>query len=153
MNQVAKDRARDAANKRRAYLAKKGTAYTAAGLCGFISSAGFAVATLALLCLICAALNVIGISDWVVLVMIGLCGLAVGTAGYFGSWHGKTRGDRVPYVPPVAEQLMALPADEILVRASVVPVAAPEALLRAAHGEPQANAGDLVRPIEGRTPA
>jgi len=145
MNQIAKDRTREAAKRRREYLTKKGTAYTAAGICGFIASAGFAVATLALLGILCAALNVIGLSDWVFVVIFGLCGLAVGTVGYFGSWHGKTRGDRVPYVPPVAEQLLALPADEVLVRASAEPAAPPEELLRAAQVGMANHAEQLLR--------
>ena len=37
------------------------------------------------------------------------------------------------YVPPVAEQIAALPAEEILLRGSDQPAATPDELLRAAH--------------------
>jgi len=40
---------------------------------------------------------------------------------------------RFPYVPPVAEQIAALPADEILVRGSAQPASTAEELLRAAQ--------------------
>lgn len=51
----------------------------------------------------------------------------------------------IPYVPPVAEQLAALPAEDILVRGSDQPPAAPGELLRAASGTEETKAAELVR--------
>lgn len=51
----------------------------------------------------------------------------------------------IPYVPPVAEQVAALPAEEILVRGADPPVAMPEELLRAAQIGPTEPPDELLR--------
>lgn len=51
----------------------------------------------------------------------------------------------LPHVPPVAEQIAALPAEEILVRSSDEPAATSEELLRAARGHEDTAAEELVR--------
>jgi len=60
----------------------------------------------------------------------------------------------LPYVPPAAEQLerlAALPAEDILVRGSDRPAAAPDELLRAAHaGTPEPHE-QLLRPDSSDT--
>jgi hypothetical protein len=56
----------------------------------------------------------------------------------------------VPYVPTVAEQIAALPAEEVLLRSSDQPIPLPEELLRPAH----AGAGDMAEELlraESRT--
>jgi hypothetical protein len=53
---------------------------------------------------------------------------------------------KLPYVPPVAEQLAALPAEEVLVRASDEPTATPDELLRAASAGVETQADELLRP-------
>jgi hypothetical protein len=58
---------------------------------------------------------------------------------------------RVTYVPPVHEQLAALPADEILLRGSEQPAARSGELLRAAHAGAETEAGELLRADQGRT--
>ena len=49
------------------------------------------------------------------------------------------------YAAPVHEQIAALPAEEILVRSSKQPTAAPEELLRAAHAGEVDSAQELLR--------
>jgi hypothetical protein len=49
------------------------------------------------------------------------------------------------YIPPVAEQLAALPAKEILVRGSDQPALAPDELLRAAREGEATEARELMR--------
>ena len=56
---------------------------------------------------------------------------------------------RLVYVPPVAEQVAALPAEEILVRGSERPDAAPPELLRAAHSGNIEDANELLRAESG----
>jgi hypothetical protein len=58
----------------------------------------------------------------------------------------------IPYVPPVAQQIAALPADEVLLRGSDPPTVALDELLRAATGGTETAAGELLRP-DGQCPA
>ena len=54
------------------------------------------------------------------------------------------------YVPPVAEQVAALPAEEILVRGSDLPAATPAELLRPAREGTETAAEVLLRPQAAR---
>ena len=63
--------------------------------------------------------------------------------------HNKSAG--ALYIPPVAEQLAALPARQILVRGSDRPAAAPWELVRAANYVKPAKPEELLRPISGAT--
>jgi len=61
----------------------------------------------------------------------------------------KSAGDKsrkIPYVPPVRAQIAALPAEEVLIRASDKPPATPEELLRAAQAGREQRAEELLRP-------
>ena len=58
--------------------------------------------------------------------------------------NGRTNQE-IPYVPPVAEQTAALPAEDILLRGSDRPAANPAELLRAAHAGMAGPAGELLR--------
>jgi len=53
---------------------------------------------------------------------------------------------RFPYVPPVAEQIAALPAEDILLRGSDQPAATTDELLRAAQAGTTHEAVELLRP-------
>ena len=64
----------------------------------------------------------------------------------------QNRSVDIPYVPPVAEQIAALPAEDILVRGSDRPAATPEELLRAVKVEGETERSKLVRPIERSVP-
>jgi hypothetical protein len=66
-----------------------------------------------------------------------------------GAWLFKfcaQRSAALPYVPPVREQVGALPAREILVRGASEPAASNGELLRAAHKQSETGAMDLLRP-------
>jgi len=54
----------------------------------------------------------------------------------------------IPYVPPVAEQIAALPAENILLRGSNQPATAVGELLRAAKAGSDTEAEELPRPRE-----
>ena len=58
-----------------------------------------------------------------------------------------TKLEAIPYVPPVAEQLAALPANEILVRGSDEPAAAASELVRPASDR-ETVSDELLRPEE-----
>jgi len=63
-------------------------------------------------------------------------------------------GADLSYVPPVAEQIAALSADEILLRGSDEPAIGPEELLRAARAGTAEQAEELLRAdvqVNGRT--
>jgi hypothetical protein len=55
----------------------------------------------------------------------------------------------VLYVPPVAEQLAALPAEEILVRGSDQPAASPDELVRASASTEETPTSELLRAEQG----
>ena len=90
------------------------------------------------------------------LVVPGILSLAsIGTgaviAGEF--WRSSVRRSRaIPYVPPVAAQIAALPADEVLVRASGQPPALPAEMLRPVRGESETTADELLRTVTKAAP-
>ena len=53
--------------------------------------------------------------------------------------------DAIPYTPPAWHQIDALPAEEVLVRASDQPAVTPEELLRAAQAGTVEPAQELLR--------
>lgn len=117
---------------RRQYLRKKGSAYSIVGFTWFVSSAGFATATICIMLLIIYR----GVKDspltdflpWLNGGLIG--GVVVGIVGSFWCYEAKARANSIAYIPPVRQQLPTLPADEVLLRGSQVPSASPEELLR-----------------------
>ena len=72
--------------------------------------------------------------------------LMVGVSGSLGWARVVVRGDAIPYVPPVAEQIAALPVADVRVRGSDQPAATPEELLRAAQAGTAEPAEELLRP-------
>jgi len=56
-------------------------------------------------------------------------------------------------VPPVQEQMAALPADEILVRSSEEPASSAEELLRSADNSRELGRNDLLRPEQSNQSA
>lgn len=84
--------------------------------------------------------------------------LAVGVA--FGAFVITTRraakdlsakSRSIPYVPPIREQIAALPDEVILVRASDQPAAEPGELLRAARSTTATPDAELLQPVESTT--
>ena len=55
------------------------------------------------------------------------------------------------YVPPVREQIAALPAEEVLLRGADQPVAATEDLVRPVQAVMETDADELLRSVEGGT--
>ena len=73
------------------------------------------------------------------------------TNGWMKHQEYTKRAKSLPYVPPVAEQLANLPADEVLLRGSDQPSAAPDELLRAAHEGTDTPADQLLRADQAPT--
>jgi hypothetical protein len=77
-----------------------------------------------------------------------LCLLLTVSVGSLSMWLWRLTSGRartLAYVAPVHEQLAALSADEVLVRASNEPAAGPEELLRAARATAPEPAKELLR--------
>jgi hypothetical protein len=140
--EMHRDKARDFAKRRRTYICLKGQALTLAVIGGIAA----------------AALGLIGIGQIAFYLFIGeytgaaciagpFCFL-VYLCGLFG--HAALDDARFsPRVPPVAEQIAALPAEEVLVRGADVP--APVELLRAAHEHTAVPAEELLRAAQTAT--
>lgn len=136
------NKAADRAGMRREYVWKK----SAADLKCF---AGFAVTFICAMCAVmCAIFLVLSVFDWRLIAFDGgfVLGLIVcGTASVYGlrAWaDGGVAARSLRYVPPVREQIEALPAEEVLLRGSQI---SPEELLRAAANQ-ETPADMLLRP-------
>jgi hypothetical protein len=141
----------DVARRRREYLWKKAVAVATAVTAGAVSAV-FALTTLCALLRLSTMLS--GLSNLVTAVLVlpiygSLAVLAIRSATWCRASVERSRLLR--YVPPVREQISALPADEVLVRASAEPAASPGELLRVSTGWTAPNE-ELVRPF-GRAPA
>jgi len=129
----------DLAKKRRENLMKKSRANTM--LCvGFILLLLFGVSTLffgmATLYSLQSLTMSISSPLTAIISAIGMTAFCCPLAYFFGIRIMKKAGNdmaELRYVPPVRDQLAALPAEEILVRGSGQPAATPEELLRAAR--------------------
>ncbi len=65
-------------------------------------------------------------------------------------WQAAAKKARsIPYVPPVREQIAALPAEQILVRGSEEPDVLPQDMLRAALLESEKPEEELLRSVVG----
>ena len=138
----------DATKKRREYLRKK----VGTGI-GGTATAGMAIGLgcVALLLLFAAVQNIGFSRDNVAFfAFLALAPLAV--AVYLGHVSASSFKEvrALSYVPPVAEQLADLPAEEILLRGSDQPMATPGELLRAASGS-ETGADELLRPTKRTT--
>ena len=71
-------------------------------------------------------------SDWVMVFEVGIYLVVASVGCIIASGNLVRTTVKMPYVPPVAEQLAAVHAEEILVRGSEQPAATSEELLRAA---------------------
>ena len=132
-NQAHKEPKEDAAKKRREYLRLK-TETKSLGFFGTTVAAASVLTTATLIYIGFRILRYTGelAAFWSCL----LCLLLTLSAGVLGIWLWRLaslRADTLVYVPPVREQLAALPADEVLLRGSDLPAARPDELLRAAQ--------------------
>lgn len=142
----------DAVKKRQDYLRKRAVANTlqlvgavttiGCGLIWLLSLVGIIAGVSASLSLLPALLGA---------GLLALPSLGAATLLASGFWHSSAEAAKsIPYVPPVHEQLAALPADEVLLRGSRQPAAAPDELLRAADPVPVVSHRELLRPQPGR---
>jgi hypothetical protein len=143
----------DPAKKRQQYVRKKVTAGTLALLFGCLAVGGGLFAAWFAYVLVTweehpehtgyglhPDLLVSGFPLWAVPTAVAL----------FGWWHSYASVKEVrllPYVPPVAEQIDALPVDQVLVRGSEQPAASPAELVRASLPTEQTAPEELLRPI------
>ena len=151
MNRIRFGTREDAAKKRREYLWRKGLANsTILSVCliGGVTVLGALLAiiiTVTLLTSMGSPVRGLGLGA-----AIGVPALLMLKA--IDTYRNQVRKARmIPYVPPVREQLAALPADKILVRGSDQPAAAPGELLRAARTGAETEAGELLRPNQRQT--
>jgi len=79
-----------------------------------------------------------------------LCGLATLSSRLYGALDQKSRF--IPYVPPVRDQIAALPAGEVLLRGSDSPPSPQDELLRAAHISSEIGSDQLLRSIADKMP-
>lgn len=138
MSQAYRDQVREAKRRRQHYLDDKGEAHTrifvgilAAVIFGLLAFGMVYIATLPHSCYPTPCRP-----SAVTLTLAGLCALLPGTlalTGVFLTFAGVKESIALPYVPPVREDIGSLPAEEILVRGSEQPAAAPEEMLRAAE--------------------
>jgi hypothetical protein len=83
------------------------------------------------------------------LIIVVLSWLAVGLVSGF-IWRDQVaKSQKIERVPPVAEQIAALPAQEVLLRSSSQSDATPEELLRAASAGAETEAEELLRAESG----
>ena len=139
----------DSAKKRREYLRKK-----AAALILLFISAMFGVLLLVVTAVVVSmARHGLGGSGLWIYIWAGFACLSLTVLGvflFYGSVTMSRQASSLLYIPPVAEQIAALPAEAILVRGSDQPSAAPGELLRAARaGEMVDEAGELLRADQG----
>ena len=140
-NQTHNGPPRDAAKKRREYLFANTYLATSTALLLLLAILSFAV---------CGAM-VLRMILWRENCCLSLVLSGVGCLG--ASWmmrKSARRMDTLPYVPPVAEQIADLPAEDILVRGSNQPAAASGELLRAAREGAEAEAEELLRADQAR---
>lgn len=143
MSETSKERVKDAAKKRRDYLQTILRLQLSAGvaLSFAVVSALLSAYSLFLVFLLWSRGNPVGISYAFCLAIFLFIALGGWTVRQRNASHAKA----LPYVPPVREQLAALPAEAILVRGSDEPPTAPEEMLRAAHPGAAAPEQELLR--------
>jgi len=143
MNQMHKGPIQDAAKKRRGYLRRKTRlsfeAIISGGLAAFCALLGLIFwlmippnleSSTGILCV-----------EAVIVALTVVC-----VRQCYSAWKDVSA---VLYVPPVAEQLAALPAEEILVRGSDPPAASPDELVRASASIEETPASELLRAEQG----
>ena len=141
MNQTHRKAVEDAARKRREYLRKK--------------AVGSVLVVLAVLfCAPLAVLTFVGVFGFLNVRLrseIILQAILLLVSSSLLIWVSRAAGrintniNSLDYVPPVHEQIAALPAEEVLLRGSDQPTAAPDELLRAARTGTATDAEELLR--------
>ena len=144
MSRTQPGKREDAAAKRREYLrAKVGMV----AIIGFGAALILAIAfvTLAVISNVFSRMHLMDISIMVMCaVFLAIAGVLT-YAGVDAVRIAHKQSAALPFVPPVDEQIAALPAVEILVRGSEPPAAQPEELLRAAQRGVETDPTELLR--------
>lgn len=137
---------RDAEDKRRGYLDTKRLLNTLAMILAYVTL-GVAPAIL-----ICAAADLYwmasegrggSIADRPTILFF--TALAVGSVSARLWRHFARESEQLAYVPPVEEQIAALPVEEVLVRGADGPEATSSELLRPARSDPNPEGAELLR--------
>jgi hypothetical protein len=155
MSHTSKDHNLDAATRRRDYLCRKTAANALAGVVGcatlcFMVFAALLGVPLALMFIMFGASHGFQALPQFLfvgaLILAAICGLSVLGSRLYNRLDQTARF--IPYVPPVQDQIAALPADEILLRGSNQPAASKDELLRADQRIQQSTADELLRYCE-----
>lgn len=129
---------KDAKRKRRQYLASKAHKIVGTGM--FAGAAAFALAAA------CVSLLLRQSGPWLTTwAYTAATLLCAGAICCYMTCRTANEAKSIPYVPPVAEQIAALPAEEILVRGSEQPAAPSGELLRAARAGIDTEPTELLR--------
>jgi len=133
---------KDAVRKRRAYLANKAGANLTSVVGSLMAIVDFGILAVLIGC--CFAGGSIAPSALGCLFVVGPCSVI-----NLVVWLSRLPARHIPYVPPVREQIAVLSAEEVLLRGSDAPIAAPSGtLLRAAHSAVVEPAEELLRAVE-----
>jgi hypothetical protein len=139
MKQTHKDPVKDAAQKRRDYLVAKAKIHSISET-SRIAVVIFTIGTGFMFLVDFGHF----LPTWVVLIA-GLLNAVLAAVAYRIMKRADARAKALTYVPPVAEQIAALPASDVLLRGSEQPIAAPEELLRAAQTGSETASEELLR--------
>ena len=139
---------KDAAKKRRRYLWRLCSMMSLCAIGGIITIVGtIAAVILAQMAWTLSTPHRVPAIDmpWSMTLPFVMIPIVIASMGFWMSraFLGKSR--TLPYVPPLAGPVAALPAKDILVRGSDEPKAAPWELLRAAHSDRSAPNQELLR--------
>ena len=130
--------------RRLGYLGKIASTKLASGVGAFVPFLSIAVVVVFLHYRLRSQYDNMQLLYW--LLYGGLAIFGITTIGVWLSARSHKVAERIVYVPPVREQVAALPADAILVRGANQPAAAPGDLLRAAQaGSKTEVAQELLR--------
>lgn len=137
---VAREAMANEAKKRRKYLQDKSTLGLFRGIGGIVAS-GSAALVLIVLMFAPAGWDHNPAHLFCLVLLVGVA--RIGADVYVSC---GTEAKALPYVPPVSEQIAALSADEVLLRASHTPSAASDDLLKPAQQGAETACEELLRP-------
>lgn len=147
-NQTYQKPMKDAAKRRRSYLCKRSEAGSL-GIILTVVSLAFGIVGLALMCAPLVPHDDSPIAG----ILVATAIIPLYCAYSFGRSAVASFRESValPYVPPVREQIAALPAEEVLLRGADVPSPTSDGLLRASRNTDSAGE-ELLRTTEGNGP-
>lgn len=140
----------DPVAKRRTYLLAKAEtgSMSCIGLCLTLGFGLLAIAAIFGAVAALFAIPLIGPGPALIGLMVSAVTGYLAYIGYQAMRTAARRSDEIVYVPPVREQVAALPADEVLLRGADQPASGPADLLRVAYTVNATGSDELVRPVE-----